>query len=39
MKKIGYYIKAIRWLWANRSWSSSRQKWKALERHMKENSQ
>lgn len=29
---IKYYIFAIRWLWKNRRWSNTRQKFKALER-------
>lgn len=36
MRKIKYYIKALRWLWDNRDWANTRQKWKALERYMKE---
>lgn len=27
-----YYIFRIRWLWKNRTWSNTRQKFKALER-------
>lgn len=29
---IKYYIFAIRWLWKNRRWSSTRQKFKAMDR-------
>lgn len=36
MKKLRWYLAALRWLWDNRSWHSSRQKWKAFERAMKE---
>lgn len=32
MKTIKYYLFAIRWLWKNRHWNSTRQKWKALDR-------
>lgn len=34
MSKLRYYIKALRWLWANRTWHSSRQKWRAFDREM-----
>ncbi len=36
MRKIKYYLKALRWLWANRTWENTRQKMKALARHMRE---
>lgn len=36
MRKVKYYIKALRWLWANRKWRNSRRKWKALVREMQE---
>lgn len=29
---IKYYLFCIRWLWKNREWRSSRQKFKAMER-------
>lgn len=32
MELIRYYLFALRWLWNNRSWKSTRQKWKALDR-------
>lgn len=32
MKQLKYYIFCIRWLWRNREWSNTRQKFKALER-------
>ncbi len=32
MNKLRYYLFTIRWLWDNRTWRNSRQKWKALER-------
>lgn len=35
MKKVRWYISAIRWLWENRRWGSSRQKRKAFDRAMK----
>lgn len=31
MKKMKYYLAAIRWLWENRTWKSTRQKWKAFD--------
>ncbi len=36
MKRIRYYIRAARWLWDNRAWRNSRQKWKAFDRAMRE---
>lgn len=39
MRKIKYYIKALRWLWVNRTWENSRQKWKALAKYMNETPQ
>ena len=32
---IKYYIFCIKWLWRNRHWENSRQKWKAMERDWK----
>lgn len=32
MKKIRYYMFCIKWLWKNRDWRNTRQKFKALER-------
>jgi hypothetical protein len=32
MRKIKYYLFAIRWLWKNRDWDGTRQKYKALDR-------
>lgn len=37
MDKLRYYIFAIRWLWRNRSWANTRQKWKAMDRAWKES--
>lgn len=34
--KIRYYIAATWWLWENRSWANTRQKWKAFDRAMLE---
>lgn len=34
-KKVKWYIAAIRWLWANRAWENTRQKWKAFDKAMK----
>lgn len=36
MRRIRYYIRAARWLWANRGWRNSRQKRKAFDRAMRE---
>lgn len=36
-KKIKYYLRALRWLWNNRTWSNTRQKWKAFDRAMRED--
>ena len=38
-QKIMRYLRAIRWLWENRSWGSSRQKWKAFDRAMREEAE
>lgn len=35
MESIRYYIFAIRWLWRNRTWGETRQKYKALNRDWK----
>lgn len=32
MKKLKYYVFCIRWLWKNRTWENTRQKWKAFEK-------
>lgn len=32
-----YYFFCIRWLWANRDWQNSRQKWKAMDRDYKKH--
>ncbi len=29
---LRYHIFVIRWLWKNRNWAPTRQKWKALEK-------
>ncbi len=36
MKKIKYYMACIKWLWKNRDWENTRQKFKAMEREVKE---
>lgn len=36
MKKFKYYYRCIKWLWRNRNWQNSRQKWKAMEKEVKE---
>lgn len=35
-EKVKWYGAAIRWLWDNRSWANTRQKWKAFDRAMRE---
>ena len=32
MKKIKYYIFCIKWLWKNREWENTRQKFKAMSK-------
>ncbi len=32
--KIEWYIRALRWLYENRTWENTRQKWKAFDRYM-----
>jgi hypothetical protein len=32
MKKVRYYLFVIRWLWRNREWANTRQKFKAMEK-------
>ena len=32
MKKILYYLFCIRWLWRNRRWRETRQKYKAFDK-------
>ena len=32
IRKIKYYRFVIRWLWDNRTWKDTRQKWKALNK-------
>ncbi len=36
MKKLHWYLAALRWLWVNRGWRSSRQKWKAFDQAMRQ---
>ena len=36
MMKLRYYIFTMRWLWKNRTWENTRQKYKALDRAQKE---
>lgn len=31
-KGARYMLFAIRWIWHNREWANTRQKWKAMER-------
>lgn len=30
--KVGYYLFCIKWLWKNRNWQNTRQKFKAMEK-------
>lgn len=32
MKKIRFYLFCIRWLWKNRTWRNTRQKYKAMDK-------
>lgn len=32
MTKLRFYLFAARWLWRNRTWDNTRQKYKALDR-------
>lgn len=32
LKKLKYYLFCIRWLWKNKEWSETRQKYKAMNR-------
>jgi hypothetical protein len=36
MSKIGYCLFCLRWLYRNRNWASTRQKYKALDKAWKE---
>jgi len=36
MMRIKYYFFVIRWMWAHRDWSDTRQKYKAMNREWKE---
>lgn len=38
MDKIRFYIFCIRWLWKNRTWAETRQKYKALARDWRQHS-
>ena len=31
---ISFYFKCIRWLWENRNWQNTRQKWKAMDKEV-----
>lgn len=35
-EKLKYYMAAVRWLWENRGWKNTRQKWKAFDKAMRE---
>lgn len=32
MKKFSYFFFSIRWLWKNREWETTRQKWKRMDK-------
>lgn len=36
---IGYYFRCIKWLWKNRDWQNTRQKWKAMEKYAAQGSE
>lgn len=36
MQKIKYYIFCIKWLWKNRTWDNTRQKFKTMEKEYKQ---
>lgn len=38
MQKIKYYLFCIRWLYKNRNWDNTRQKFKKMEKDFKERS-
>lgn len=35
MSKIKYYLFAVKWLWINRDWDDTRQKYKAMAKAWK----
>ena len=37
MRKIKYYIFCIKWLYKNRNWDNTRQKFKRMEKDFKES--
>lgn len=37
MEKIRFYLFCIRWLWKNRTWAETRQKYRALARAWREH--
>ena len=37
MKKIKYYIFCIKWLYKNRKWDNTRQKFKRMEKDFRES--
>lgn len=32
---IRFYFKCIKWLWENRNWQNTRQKWKAMDKEVR----
>jgi len=37
MRKIKYYIFCIKWLWNNRTWDNTKQKFKRMEKDFKDS--
>lgn len=35
MRKLKYYYRCIEWLWKNRKWENTRQKWKAMDKQVR----
>lgn len=38
MNKIKYYLFCVKWLWRNRHWENTRQKFKAMEKEYRRRS-
>jgi len=36
MKIFRYYYRCIKWLWENRNWQNTRQKWKAMDKEVRQ---
>ena len=35
IKKLKYYYQCAKWLWKNRNWTGTRQKYRAMERELR----